>query len=91
MGRGIEQGIPELRQFALLKANTDLMELNVRLGIESTLQAALPTTGPAAFVGVATGCAIVRIDQLEWLADQIAEAKKLAADLREELEFLGQR
>jgi hypothetical protein len=71
----------EHRQAELLKANGQLVALNARLGIQSTLQTSIPTTGAAAFIGVATGCAVVRIDQLEWLADQIAEAKTLSAEL----------
>lgn len=76
----------ERRQAELLKANAELVALNARLGIESSLQTTMPTVGAAAFIGVATGYAVIRIDQLEWLADQIAEAKALAAELTAELE-----
>ena len=93
MGRleSFKQETRERRQTALLEENAKLMELNTRLGIRSTLQTTMPTTGVAAFIGVSTGHAIVRIDQLEWLADQIAEARELADQMRAELESLGQR
>lgn len=83
MGRieNFKQETRERRQEALLKANGELVELNARLGIQSTLQTTMPTTGVGAFIGVATGCAVVRIDQLEWLADQIRQARQLAEQL----------
>ncbi len=87
----IKRETRERRQAELQNTAGGLMALNARLGIRSTLQTTMPTTGVAAFIGVATGFAVVPISHLENLADQIAEAKKLAADLREELEFLGQR
>lgn len=59
------------RQAELQKQATELVELNARLGIRSTLQTTMPTTGVGAFIGVSTGYAIVPIDQLENLADQI--------------------
>ena len=76
-----KQETRERRQTDLLQANGKLMALNARLGIQSTLQTTMPTTGVDAFIGVPTGYAVVRIDQLENLADQIAEACELAAEL----------
>jgi hypothetical protein len=69
------------REAELLTANTELMALNARLGISSTLQTSMPTTGPGAFIGVPTGFALVRVDHLERLADQITEARHLVAEL----------
>lgn len=93
MGRleTFKQETRERRQAELLRANGELVALNARLGIQSTLQTTMPTTGVAAFVGVATGCAIVRIDQLEWLADQISEARQLAKDLAAVHDALAER
>lgn len=81
----------ERRQAELLKASEELTEVNNRLGIYSTLQTTMPTTGVAAFIGVATGYATVRIDQLERLADQIARALQLARELKTELDALTER
>jgi hypothetical protein len=76
----------ERRQAELQNAAGELVALNARLGIQSTLQTTMPTTGPSAFIGVATGHAVVRIDQLEWLADGISEALRLANEMKAELD-----
>ena len=93
MGRieTFKQETRERRQSALLEENGKLVELNARLGIQSTLQTTMPTTGVGAFIGVSTGHAVVRIDQLEWLADQIAEARQLGKDLAAMHDSLAER
>lgn len=60
------------RQAELELAGNDLAELNSQLGIHSTLQTVMPTSGPDAFIGVSTGFAIVKINHLEDLRDRIA-------------------
>ena len=80
------EDLRERRQAELLEANGKLVALNAKLGIQSTLQTTMPTTGPGAFIGMATGHAIVRIDQLEWLADQIAEAMELVGELQDQIQ-----
>lgn len=70
------------RDAELEQSNRDLMALNARLGIQSTLQTVMATTGPDAFVGVSTGHAIVRISQLEALADEIAKLRAIAGGYR---------
>lgn len=77
------------RQAELETENAKLIALNARLGIRSTLQTTMPTTGPDAFIGVSTGYAIVRLDQLENLANQISEAHKTFNELEEQLRLGG--
>lgn len=79
------------RQAELQKAASDLVELNRRLGISSTLQTTMPTTGVGAFIGVSTGYAIVPINHLENLADGISEALRLATEMKTELEQANER
>lgn len=86
-----KQQTRERRQAELQKQAANLVELNTRLGITSTLQTTMPTTGVAAFIGVATGYAIVPINHLENLADQISEARQLAKDLAAMHDALAER
>jgi hypothetical protein len=79
------------RQAELQKAASDLVDLNRRLGIQSTLQTTMPTTGVGAFIGVATGYAIVPINHLENLADGIHTARQLAEDVAAVHDDLAQR
>jgi hypothetical protein len=80
MGRFATHDEKKARRYAELETkNAELEKLNTELGIQSTMQTVMPTTGPDAFIGVSTGFAIVRIDQLENLRDRLAELESNAA------------
>lgn len=84
---GQREALKVRRQAELETAGAELAALNSRLEICSTLRTSMPTTGPGAFIGVPTGEAIVRIDQLEKLAYRIAELETQVEDLKMEAGF----
>lgn len=61
------------RSLELETANTELEQLNTRLGITSTLRTLFPTKGPDAFVSRPTRDAVVPVEKLRELADRLDE------------------